>query len=263
MAEHQIRRNGIIYIIPTDELFLKLENDEAFIDDYGRLINRKPHRVLKELKYYAADAFGVQQKGGTPSPTLVKESSPAKEQIKGIVWNKLIAISEELIDRGVDKFFYEILPDVWQDHIVPFCRMAKKAMTEKNLRIDVVQQQSKTSKILVVKPKKNIKMTREEANNEKRKVLYHWLGLLDSLTKLQNAGEVDAASTLKQLTNPATLNKVNGFLSENPNLLETDRYILLHNLLGRDLYKEGCFFPIEATEIKKLVTSHRLKMKSE
>lgn len=263
MTEHRIRRNGIIYIIPKDEFFLKLENDEAFIDDYGRLINRKPHRVLKELKYYAADDFEVQQRGVIPSPTLVKGSSPVKEHLKGIVWNKLIEVSEELIDRGVDKFFYEILAGVWQDHIVPFCRMTKKAMTEKNLKIDVAQQQSKISKILVVKPKKNIKMTREEANDEKRKVLYHWLGLLDSLTKLQNAGEVDAASTLNQLTNPAIPNKVNGFLSENPNLLETDRYILHHNLLERDLYKEGCFSPIEATEIKKLATSYGVKTESE
>lgn len=263
MAEHKLRKKGIIYIIPTDELFLKLKNDEASIDDYGRLIDRKTHRVLKELKYYAADALRVQQREEIPSPTLVKESSPVKEHLKGIVRNKLIEISEELIDRGVDKFFYEIIPGVWQDHIVPFCRMTKKAMTEKNLKIDVVQQQSKISKILVVKPKKNIKMTREEANDEKRKVLYHWLGLLDSLTKLQNAGEVDAASTLEQLTNPATLNKVNGFLSENPNLLETDRYILLHNLLGRDLYKGGCFSPIEATEIKNLATSCGVKTESE
>ena len=105
-------------------------------------------------------------------------------------------------------------------------------------------------------------MTREEANAEKRKVLYHWLGLLDGLTKLQNAGEVDVVSTLEQLTNPAALNKVNGFLSENPNLLETDRYILLHNLLGRDLYKEECFLPIEAAEIRKVAASYGLKIES-
>ena len=50
MAEHRVRKNNIIYIIPTDELFIKWKNDEAFIDEYGRLMNRKPHRVLKELR---------------------------------------------------------------------------------------------------------------------------------------------------------------------------------------------------------------------
>lgn len=56
MAEHRVRKNNIIYIIPTDELFIKWKNDEAFIDEYGRLMNRKPHRVLKELKHYVADS---------------------------------------------------------------------------------------------------------------------------------------------------------------------------------------------------------------
>ena len=56
MAEHRVRKDNIIYIIPTDELFIKWESNEAFIDEYGRLMNRKPHRVLKELKHYVADS---------------------------------------------------------------------------------------------------------------------------------------------------------------------------------------------------------------
>lgn len=31
MAEHRVRKDNIIYIIPDDELFAKLKNDEAFI----------------------------------------------------------------------------------------------------------------------------------------------------------------------------------------------------------------------------------------
>lgn len=45
MAEHRVRKDNIIYIIPDDELFAKWKSDEAFIDEYGRLMNRKPHRV--------------------------------------------------------------------------------------------------------------------------------------------------------------------------------------------------------------------------
>ena len=33
MAEHRVRKNEIIYIIPTDELFQKWKSDEAYIDD--------------------------------------------------------------------------------------------------------------------------------------------------------------------------------------------------------------------------------------
>ena len=92
-------------------------------------------------------------------------------------------------------------------------------------------------------------MTQEEADAEKRKVLYHWLGMLSSLKKLHDAGEMDIDSTLAQLTDPAMLKRVNVFLSENPNLLETDKYIVLHGLLGRDLYEEQQLIPIRAAEI--------------
>lgn len=99
-------------------------------------------------------------------------------------------------------------------------------------------------------------MTQEEADIEKRKVLYHWLGMLNSLKKLQDAGEIDAHATLTQLTEPAMLDRVNGFLSENPNLLETDKYILLHRLLGRELYNDKELVPIKASEIETIAVSY-------
>ena len=100
-----------------------------------------------------------------------------------------------------------------------------------------------------VKRKTGTKMSREETDAEKRKVLYHWLGMLCSLKKLHDAGEMDIDSILAQLTDPAMLERVNGFLSENPNLLETDKYIVLHGLLGRDLYEEEQLISIRAAEI--------------
>lgn len=30
MSEHKVRKNNIIYIIPSDELFIKWRNDEAY-----------------------------------------------------------------------------------------------------------------------------------------------------------------------------------------------------------------------------------------
>lgn len=99
-------------------------------------------------------------------------------------------------------------------------------------------------------------MTQEEADDEKRKVLYHWLGMLSSLKKLHDAGEMDIDSTLAQLTDPAMLEHVNGFLSENPSLLETDKYIVLHGLLGRDLYEEEQLVPIRAAEITTIAAKY-------
>lgn len=252
MSVHRIRKNNIIYIIPSDELFLKWKNNEAFIDEYGRLMNRKPHRVLKELKHYVDDSQMVQRRISSP----VRTRPTVADQLKDAVRDSVMEASEDLIDRAVDKFFYEVLPNVWHEHIVPFYYIAKESFTTKELKVDRVLAQSKSSTVEVAKPKTDVKMTREEADAEKRKVLYHWLGMLNSLKKLQDAGEIDAETTLAQLTEPAMLERVNGFLSENQNLLETDKYILLHGLLGRDLYNDKELMPIKASEIKTIAASY-------
>lgn len=256
MAEHRVRKNEIIYIIPTDELFQKWKSDEAYIDDYGRLINRKPHRVLKELKHYAAQPPVAHHKEINPPIAHAQKSFSLKEYCKDAVRNKAIEVSEKIVDWAVDRLFYEVLPNVWQEHIVPFYHTAQEVLTTKELKVDAVRSQEKTGERTVVKPKPTAKMTKEEADAEKRKILYHWLRLLESLTKLERAGELDATSTLAQLTDPAMLEQVNRYLGENPNLLETDRYILLHRLLDRDLYEEGRLLPIGPAEIKGVAASH-------
>lgn len=259
MAKHRIRKNNIIYIIPDDALFAKWKNDEAFIDDYGRLMNRKPHRVLKELRHYVEDAPVVQQQSADSIATPVKNSSPVMDHFKETVRDRVMEASEDFIDYAVDKFFYEMLPNVWYEHIVPFYHRTKEALTSKELKADSVLAQAKTSKEVAAKRKAGMKMTQEEADAEKRKILYHWIGMLNSLKKLRDSGEIDIDSTMTQLTNPAMLKRVNGFLSENPNLLETDKYIMLHGFLGRDLYEEDQFIPIRTTEITTIATTYGYK----
>ena len=46
---------------------------------------------------------------------------------------------------------------------------------------------------------------------------------------------------------------MNELLEENPNILETEKYITLHDLLGRDLYKDKQLIPIRGEEIVTLV----------
>lgn len=250
MSEHRVRKDNIIYIIPDDELFRKWKDDEAFIDEYGRLMNRKPHRVLRELKHYVEDALTVQQRTSVPPATPTGRRSSIEDYLKDTARDTVMEASDIIIDWAVDKFFYEVLPNVWHEHIVPFYHRTKEALTSKELKADAVLAKSKTSTDVDVRqPKATTKMTQEEADAEKRKVLYHWLGMLSSLKKLHDAGEMDIDSTLAQLTDPEMLKRVNGFLSENPNLLETDKYIVLHGLLGRDLYKEQQLIPIRAAEI--------------
>ena len=258
MAEHRIRKNNIIYIIPDDELFMKWKNDEAFIDEYGRLMNRKPHRVLRELKHYVENTPMAQQRASAPPAAPVRKSSPVKDYVKDTVRDTAMEATEIIVDRAVDIFFYEMLPNVWHKHIVPFYHRTKEALTSKELKADAVLAKSKASTDATVKQlNSSTKMTQEEADVEKRKVLYHWLGMLNSLKKLRNAGEIDNInSTLVQLTEPAMLERVNALLSENLNLLETDKYIVLHGLLGRDLYKERQLIPIRAAEITTIAESY-------
>ena len=255
MAEHRVKKDNIIYIIPDDALFAKWKRDEAFIDEYGRLMNRKPHRVLRELKYYAENTPMVQQRTSSPPFAPARKSAPVKDYIKDTVRDTAMDASEIIIDRAVDIFFYEVLPKVWHEHIVPFYRRTKEALISKEMKTGAVLAQERTS-VPATKPKLTTKMTQEEADAEKRKVLYHWLGMLSSLKKLHDAGETDIGATMAQLTNPAMLERVNGFLSENPNLLETDKYIVLHSLLGRDLYEEQQFVPIRAAEITTIATKY-------
>lgn len=257
MAEHRVRKDNIIYIIPDDELFAKWKRDEAFIDEYGRLMNRKPHRVLRELKHYVENTPMVQQRTSAPPADPVRKSSPVKDYIKDTVRGTAMEATEIIVDRAVDIFFYEVLPNVWHEHIVPFYRRTKEALTSKELKADAVLAKSKANTDVAVRqPKATTKMTQEEAYAEKRKVLYHWLGMLSSLKKLYDAGEMDIDATLAQLTNPAMLERVNSLLSENPNLLETDKYIVLHGLLGRDLYEERQLVPIRAAEITTIAAKY-------
>lgn len=257
MAEHSVPYNGIIYIIPNDELYRKYENDEAFIDKYGRLIDSKSKKVIKELEQ-KGDRRPVVQR------TVVTVQPPEEHPIRDSAKQAAAEVTYDFIHRAVDWTFDVGVLYLWHEHIVPFFHRAKEALTTKELKADAVLAKPKKSAVAMVKLKATgAKMTQVEADMEKRKALYHWLGMLTSLKKLQDAGEMDATSTLAQLTDPAMLERVNGFLNENPNLLETDKYITLHSLLGRDLYKEKQLIPIEAVEITTIAASYGYKAKIE
>ncbi len=254
MSEHRIRQNNIIYIIPDDNLFEKWMNNEAFIDEYGRLINRKPHRVLRELRHYV-EKPPVSQRPYNP-PAAPTNNHPVKDYLKESIRDATADVAKDAIDYAVDKFFYEVLPNVWREHIVPFFRQDNKSHSSRSLKIDSVREPLKATEVIASKQKSNNTLSKEEADLEKRKLLYHWIEMLNSLKKLHDAGEIDIDSTLAQLTNPDMLNKINGLLSENPNLLETNKYISLNELLGRSLYKNEQLIPIEASEITTIAKSY-------
>lgn len=245
MAEYRITKNNVIYVIPDDDLYLKYKSGEVFIDDYGRLINSETHRVIKELKHY-----GDKRPINVINPVPPKKESPLKEHIK----EELYYVEEDLIDRGVDWLVYKAIPDAWHKHVVPFFNQIKDALTTHDIKAEkILREVPKRESEAVTKIPKKKTMTSEEAELEKRKVIYHWLNMLISLKKLHDADEVDFDSVLAQLTDENVLRRVNELLEENPNILETEKYITLHDLLGRDLYKDKQLIPIRGEEIVSLV----------
>lgn len=82
MAEHSVSYNGIIYIIPTDDLYRKYENSEAFIDKYGRLIDSKSKKVIKELEHKGDLRPVVQRKVVIVQPP---EEHPVRDAAKQAV----------------------------------------------------------------------------------------------------------------------------------------------------------------------------------
>ena len=251
MAEHKIKKDNVIYIIPNDDLYMKYKSGKAFIDEYGRLVNCENHRVIKELKHYGDDRpINVIRQ---PAPVEPKKESPLKEHLK----DELYYVWEDLIDRGVDWLVYKAIPDAWKKHVIPFFHQAKDALTTKEIKAEkVLREIPKKETSVVTKSTKKKTMTAEEAEMEKKKVLYHWFEMLVSLKKLHDADEINYDSALAQLTDENILKRVNDMLEENPNILETEKYITLHDMLGRDLYKDKQLIPIRGEEIVTLVEKY-------
>ncbi len=252
MAEHKIRKNGIIYIIPDDELFQKWRRGEAFIDDYGHLVDSRSHRVMKPLRCYAEEPAEetIRVVPQSPNDSI---GSRLKEQARISTQEKLTEFVAVSVDRALDKLLYEIGPGIWREHVVPLWQDAKYVLTTKELKADKLRQARKDRNEIVpveTEYSEPIDMTPDEIDKEKRKAVYHWIAMLDSLRKLQRAEAIDTETTLEQLTKPVMLEKINSYLDVNPKLLEMDEYLTLRELLGRDLYEEKQFVPIQAKEIE-------------
>ena len=240
MSHYEIEKDGIVYIIPDDELYRKYVNDEAFIDEYGRLMNRKPHRVLKELKHFARDL--------------------SKEKIT-VDYNY-----EASPLPGWKDFLQEIAYELWGDEefranvktfyllkIKPACRNIWKTITEKS--------ETKASQIVAKsKPVEKTQLTcdsltNNDVNKIKKDLLSHWFCVLADLAKLKNAGAIDEEYQkwiFEQLSNPIAIEQANRFLEENPQILQ------LHNanltgVLNRELVQNGQFIPISIDEVRTAV----------
>lgn len=237
MSQYEVEQNGIIYIIPDDELYQKYMNNEAFIDEYGRLIDRKPHRVLKELRHFASN---VQADDSDENYSYELSSPPW--------WIELLRdVARELWN---DEEFRANVKELYHLKIKPACK--------KNWRI--ISGQSKTKASQIVAKSKLVKETQltsipptsKGADEMEKDLVYHWFCVLADLARLKNEGVIDEEYQkwiFEQLTNPIAIDKANRFLEGNPQIMQ------LHNadlssVLNRELVQDGKFIPIHIDEVQ-------------
>lgn len=253
MARHPVKKNGIIYIIPNDELYYQYRNNETDIDKYGRLINTQTKRVVKELEQRADNR-----------PVVVvqpREEHPIRDAFTDSA-EKCLSYA---VKRGLDWLFYDELPYLWHNKVVPSIESLKEYRKNGGkLKIESIIEKehsnpSDSATLLSTKQRAVSKdktfMTEEELLMVQKEAVLNYIRLLECLTKLHNAGVIDKNSTLEQLTNPKAIEQFNQTLAKNPNLLEMTQHIELNRLLGRDLFQSGEFVPIEVKEIESLATN--------
>lgn len=255
MSTHRVKQNGIIYVIPNDELYCRYRNGEAFIDKYGRLVDSQTKRIIKELQPIADER------------PIVLVQPPKEHPFRDAAREALAGGLRDVINMGVDKLIYDGIPFLWNEKVKPAIVAYKEYVgngrkTKVEMMIEEAQTQKETANIQIpAKPKAESSarthMTEDEILEEQRKAVLHYIGLLESLTKLHNAGMLDKSSALEQLTNPTAIEQFNKTIAANPNLLEMTQHIYLTGLLGRDLFQNGKLVPIQVCEIERIAATDK------
>lgn len=260
MSIHVVHKNGFKYTFNDDETYNLYISGEAYFDEGQTLRKRKGRgNICNRVKVEPDDRPIVVQK-----QPIVIQKPPEYHPIRDAAIEVLADILSEVIHMGVDRFVHDEMPYLWNEKIKPgFKQLKENKKNGRKLIIDQVikerAKQESTTTQLASKPrfesKANNKMTEDEILEEKRKALLCFIGLLESLTKLHNAGVIDKKSTLERLTDPDTIEQFNSTISADPNLLEMTQHLELTRLLGRDLFQCGEYVPIEAKEIEALATN--------
>lgn len=264
MAQHEVKgRNGVIYIIPDDVLFRKYRSGEAYIDKYGRLMDFKTKRVIKELEQ-KSDYHPV---SSTTPPTSPRST---KRTFRDDMSDEARRFGKKLVRKTADKgaeglsdwLVYDVAPTLWYEKIIPALKRIKTKFIADQQHLErtlEAYQRSKSSSSAQIKAQPVIKqeaktpMTDEEAAEEVARFIRHYIGMIRSLIKLRNAGRLDEVrNLLPQLTNPATIERFNGLLSSDQDLLKNSENNELKVLLGRDLYPDGKYAPINSDELECL-----------
>ena len=107
-----------------------MERDEAFIDEYGRLMNRKTYRVLRELKHYVKTHLWFRENFNCPLPR--QQGSPVKDYLKDTVRDTAMEATEITVDRAADIFFMKCFRMYGMSISFRFTAAQKRLLHQKN-----------------------------------------------------------------------------------------------------------------------------------
>lgn len=260
MANHVVRKNGFKYTFYDDETYNLYMSGEADFDEGQTLRKRKGRgNICNRVKVEPDDSSIVVEK----RPIIIQQT-PEEHPYRDMIIDCIVDNTVDVINQCSDLLLKEGLPYLWHEKIKPGIDSFKeyKKNSWKTKAEMIIEEQQSQENISTAQLSANPKckstakpsMTEKEILEEQRKAVLHYIGLLESLTKLHNAGVIDKNSALEQLTTPATIEQFNQALSSNPNLLEMTKSNEISKLLGRDLFQGGEFVPIEVNEIIELAT---------
>ena len=69
-----------------------------------------------------------------------------------------------------------------------------------------------------------------------------------------NGKQINGSKMLDALSNTSIIESINSIIANNPALLEEWQSIALEGLLGRDIITDGQYVPLEATDLRKVLT---------
>lgn len=191
---------------------------------------------MQRDEYTAPDGGHVDRQSllmisGLRQPGTAKRS-PVSEDVKRMIGYRAL----ELAESGAAILLAGALPVIWNDHVLPLYRSLKRAVQARRLKGTVVD-------------------VRAELTGESEyDAVYHWISLLNSL---EGAAGSDKDSIVGQLTDADMLEYVNTCLGGNPKLLDMEDYLALRSLLGRDLYNDKEYVPLEAEEIRRIAAKRK------
>lgn len=247
MAKHIVRNNGFKYIFHDDETYDLYRSGKGYFDARQQFRNRSNGRLCpgKQPFVEADDRSTPVIPARTPQhPTLGEQ---LKERLKEEVDNQI----EYGIRYALDWAIYEKAVPFFKKKAIPYIKEFYNNATGKaDLKVNHIVKPKEISPKTEVQPS-NIenKSNDTQTDDARYRVFVHYLGLLKALNDLKETNPDFANQVIDKLCDSATIERVNIYLQNNPQiLLEQEKELSIN--LGRKLMREGVLIPIQVTELK-------------